>query len=243
MTLSAFANGEIFGERIGDGEVQIVAMHGWRKNHTDLEKVLQGYTAISLDLPGHGATPEPNEAWGAREYATAVAKVIDELGHPVILFGHSFGGRIAVCLAAERPDLVRSMVITGAPLIRRANQNKPPLKYKLVRWANKIGLISNERMERERQKRGSVDYKAAHGIMRDVFVKCVNESYDDELRRIKCPVEFVWGELDTAAPLGQGQEGAELVEQHTLTVIPGGSHWLVNDNPEPLREAMDRCLS
>ena len=243
MTISVFADGAMFGERIGTDDVQIVALHGWRKNHSDLDKVLEGFNALSLDLPGHGATPAPIEVWGAREYAAAVAKVIDELPHPVVVFGHSFGGRIAVCLAAERPDLVKSMVITGAPLIRKPNTLKPPFKYRAAKWANKIGLINDSRMEQERQKRGSVDYKAAHGIMRDVFVRCVNESYDDELKRVKCPVEFVWGELDAAAPLDQGRQGAALVEHHNLTVIPGGSHWLVNDNPEPLRNALKRCLN
>ena len=37
--------------------------------------------------------------------------------------------------------------------------------------------------------------------MRDVLVIAVNEHYEDVLPRVTCPVELVWGDDDTAAPL------------------------------------------
>ena len=61
-----------------------------------------------------------------------------------------------------------------------------------------------ERMESLRQRYGSEDYRLATGVMRTVHVRAVNEtneSYEEQLRRIACPVELVWGDDDTAAPL------------------------------------------
>src|SRR5437764_447469 len=80
--------------------------------HADFDRTLQGVDAVALDLPGFGATPPPASAWGSADYATAVADAIDE---PMVILGHSLGGRVAAYLAALRPDLVRALVLTGAP--------------------------------------------------------------------------------------------------------------------------------
>ncbi len=43
---------------------------------------------------------EPPEAWSTLQYAEWVAPVLDELaGGPIVVAGHSFGGRVAVRLA------------------------------------------------------------------------------------------------------------------------------------------------
>ena len=63
-------------------------------------------------------------------------------------------------------------------------------------------------MEALRRRRGSDDYRNATGVMRDVLVIAVNEDYEDLLPRITCPVELVWGDDDTAAPLVDGRAGA-----------------------------------
>jgi pimeloyl-ACP methyl ester carboxylesterase len=118
------------------------------------------------------------------------------------VLGHSFGGRVAVCLAARRPELVSGLVLTGVPLLRLAATPRPALTYRLARAANRAGLLSDKRMDKLRDSRGSADYRAATGMMRDILVKSVNETYDTELRAIRCPVRLVWGERDTAAPHG-----------------------------------------
>lgn len=233
----------MFGERTGDGAAALLALHGWRHSHTDLAKVTDGFDAIALDLPGFGSSPEPNALWGAFEYAKSIAGVLEEFSSPAVVFGHSFGGRIALYLATLRPDKVRALVLSGTPLIRRSSGSKAPLSFRVAKWANKVGILSDARMEAERNKRGSADYRRESGLMRDVFVKVVNESYEDQLRAIECPVEMVWGEHDTEAPLWQAQEALELLKNGKLTVVPGGTHWITTENPAPIREAIERVLS
>lgn len=243
VVLSAFANGTIFGERYGSTPPKIVALHGWRNTHAHMTKVAQEFDAVSLDLPGFGASPEPTELWGAHDYARAVASVIREVGAPVVLVGHSFGGRVAVCLTADYPELVSGLVLTGVPLIRHAPKGNPPLKFRLVKLLNKVGLLSDERLEAEKRKRGSEDYRAATGLMRDIFVKLVNEDYSEELQKIKVPVEMVWGSEDnTSGNLKQAEEGAALIENVNLEVIEGGTHFLPTENPEPIIKAIRKLV-
>src|SRR4051794_26005869 len=132
--LQAFAGGQLFGTAFGSGAPRVIALHGWARTHADFAQVLGGLDpdvgAVALDLPGFGATPAPPDAWGGREYAEAVAPLLAELPAPPVILGHSFGGRVAVHLAAGWPDLVHALVLTGVPLLRMGAGRKPALRFR-----------------------------------------------------------------------------------------------------------------
>jgi pimeloyl-ACP methyl ester carboxylesterase len=218
----------------------VLALHGWRRDHRDFDTVLAGLDAVAVDLPGFGATPPPDEPWGAAEYAAAVDPVLDEMGQPAVILGHSFGGRVAVHLAAGRPDAVAAVVLTGVPLIRRPGSGRPKPSFRLARALNRRGLVSDARMDALREKHGSPDYRAAKGVMRDVFVRVVNESYEDQLRAMRCPVELVWGDDDPEAPLAVAEAAAALVPGATLTRVAGAGHMIPQTAPDALRQALMR---
>jgi pimeloyl-ACP methyl ester carboxylesterase len=250
--LRALAGGELFGEAWGTEPAAVIALHGWRRTHTDFNMVLGPAASrgplpsIAPDLPGFGATPAPAEAWGSEQYADAVARMIEgsEGGSsPRVVLGHSLGGRVAVRLAAEHPDLVKALVLTGAPLVsRQRSQSRPPFAFRAVRALHRLGLVGDERMELARRTHGSVDYRASDGVMREVLVRLVNESYEDSLVVIGCPVELVWGEKDTEVPLAVAESIGERVEQAVLTVCPGVGHLTPLECPEELRSAVERAL-
>ena len=110
-----------------------------------------------------------------------MADVLREIGTPVVVVGHSLGGRIGVHLAATFPELVRGLLLTGAPLIRTTSATKPKAGYRIARWLNQRGVISDARMEEARKKYGSSDYANASPAMRAVHVKLVNENYDAQI--------------------------------------------------------------
>jgi pimeloyl-ACP methyl ester carboxylesterase len=263
--LRSYCHGTVFGDRqvaepARDGQVAggadpaetpaVVALHGWGRNRDDLGRVVAGHDVLSLDLPGFGASPPPPEAWGSADYATCVSQALDEVGadtRPVVVLGHSFGGRVAVWLAADHPQQVAGLVLTGVPLLRSAGPGpKPPLGYRLVKVAHRAHLVSDDRLERARRQHGSEDYRNATGVMRDVLVRSVNEDYAEPLGRVQAPVELVWGEGDTAAPVAMARRAEQLlVEAGTpvrLTVEAGGTHDSPLRQPEALRAALDRLL-
>lgn len=242
--LSVFANGKIFGERIGVGPPRVLALHGWRKDHRDVAAVVAPFDAIAIDLPGFGASPMPTKVWGAADFAVGIAALLDEFAEPPVVFGHSFGGRVALNLAAAFPERVGPLVLTGVPLLRPKTATKSAsFTYRAAKIAHRIGVISDERIERERQKRGSADYRAARGIQRDIFVKVVNESYEVAMRKTQSHVELVWGANDTEAPLWHAEAAANLLTDANLTIVPGGTHWSLLDSPDELHQAIQRVLS
>ena len=226
MPLVALLDGAVMAESTGQGHNPplVLALHGWGRTRADWLPVLRGLDAYAVDLPGFGLSSEPPEAWGARQYAELLAPLLEGGGWTVA--GHSFGGRVAVHLAAGWPDLVDRLVLTGTPLLRPTSSGKAPLAFRAMKRLNALGVVSDERMEAERRKRGSADYRNATGVMRDTLVRLVNEDYRDQVVGTRCPVDLVWGASDTAAPLTMAQEAQGLFARATLTVSETSGHLL-----------------
>lgn len=243
MALKSVASG-VFAESHGSWPPRVVALHGWSRRGSDFDAVLAGLDAIALDLPGFGASPAPVEPHGARGYAELLAPVVGSLPEAPVLVGHSFGGRVAVCLATAVP--VRGLVLTGVPLVRRETGRSPSLGFRMARWANRIGLISDDRMERERRSRGSDDYRAATGVMRDVLVAAINESYEDELSRVRVPVSMIWGANDREVPISVADDARDLLESEgtpvRMTTVDGVGHLVPTQAPAQLRAVIDEML-
>jgi pimeloyl-ACP methyl ester carboxylesterase len=70
-------------------------------------------TAISLDRPGHGSSPL---AGGGLEInSAAVLEALDARGiDRAVLVGHSYGGGVALHVAATRPDRVEALVLLAS---------------------------------------------------------------------------------------------------------------------------------
>ncbi|MGH9150487.1 MAG: alpha/beta fold hydrolase, partial [Acidimicrobiales bacterium] len=132
--LKAFASGQLFGASLGAARPRVLGLHGWGRDHSDLLGALGGFDAMAVDLPGFGATPAPRDGWGAAAYAAAVEPVLDEMAGPAVVVGHSFGGRVAVHLAAAHPDRVGAVVLAGVPLLRLPGpRRRPPLAFRAGR--------------------------------------------------------------------------------------------------------------
>lgn len=228
-------------ERYGEAESRIWALHGWGRSRRDWESVLFDQDAVAFDLSGFGATSAPLTAWTTADYAQALLAGLPQ-GQPLVLAGHSFGGRIAVQMAALAPERVSALVLTGVPLLRRSTGGKPKLAYRVVRWLYAHKLISDERMESYRQRYGSADYRAAVGVMRTIMVSAVNEGYAEQLRAIAqagIPVRMVWGADDTEVPVAVAHAAQEILgECAELTVVDGATHQLDDHLAGPLRTAL-----
>jgi len=89
----------------------------------------RGVTLLSVDRPGYGRS-DPVKA---RDWATVgaaaddLAEVLDNLGvESVGVAGWSAGGRVALALAARRPDLVDRLVVIATPAPDEALPWIPP---------------------------------------------------------------------------------------------------------------------
>jgi pimeloyl-ACP methyl ester carboxylesterase len=245
VPLHSYLDGRLFGE-LADGPAPLlVGLHGWGRDHRDLQSAVRTHSHLLVDLPGFGVSPPPAEAWGAADYASCIAAALDEHGptEPVVIVGHSFGGRVAVCLAASRPELVRGMVLCGAPLLRLAKATGPPVTYRLGRRAHQMGLLSDGRFEAMRRARASDDYNSASGVMRRVLVRTVNESYDEQLRTVTCPVGLLWGSSDQAVPTSTIEKARGLLTTLVaVEIVDGAGHDVHLQAPGPLAAMIEKII-
>lgn len=241
MPLRVF--GDLLADVHGVGAPDVIALHGWGRRGADFVDVLDGLNAAAFDLPGFGASAAPREVIDTRQYASLVASALDVMeAGPFTLVGHSFGGRVAVRLGAARPDLVSGMLLTGVPLLRHRPPSRPSLGYRLLRSANRLGILSDDVMERIRSRRGSVDYRNANAVMRGILVATIAETYDADLDRLQCPIHLVWGADDTEVPPGVAEGVAAQLRKNGVTVeldvLDGVGHMVPLEAPDRLRTAL-----
>jgi esterase len=79
---------------------------------------------VAVDMRNHGDSPRfPSQ--GYPEMAADLAEVIESLGAPVDLLGHSMGGKAAMQLALTRPELIRRLVVADiAPVAYSHDQTR-----------------------------------------------------------------------------------------------------------------------
>ncbi|HNV55188.1 MAG TPA: alpha/beta fold hydrolase, partial [Pseudomonadales bacterium] len=95
------------------------AWHGgwcWR----DLRPLLEadGHRVWAPDLPGHGDHPLPVAQVSLQGYVESLCDLIETIGQPVVLVGHSMGGIVISQLAQQRPERIERLVYLTAMLPR-----------------------------------------------------------------------------------------------------------------------------
>ncbi len=100
----------------------VVFLHGWAMAHHTYKRTLkrlvsQGCRVLAPAMPGFGGTPNlPISQLSFAGYAAWVAEFLDAVGvdEPALVIGHSFGGGVAIALAAEHPEKVGELVLINS---------------------------------------------------------------------------------------------------------------------------------
>jgi len=233
----------------------VFLLHGWGSNlslfSAIAEVISQKYTAISLDLPGFGQSPEPDQPWGMDEYLEFTAKFIDCFeAESVIVLGHSHGGRIGIRLATEvgLPFTVSKLILVDSAgiipkrgfgyhlKVRTYKVGKAILKSVLVAKLFPNGLASFQK------KMGSSDYTQASPTMRASLVKVVNADLEPLLSKITAETLLIWGENDDETPLKDGQLMEQAIPGAGLVVLPNAGHYSFLDQAFRFRRVIESFL-
>jgi 3-oxoadipate enol-lactonase len=116
MPYLELGDASLFYEVSGRGGVPVVLVHGAMCSHVDwsyqLADLSDGFTVVTPDLRGHGASRASFESCTIGQFASDIHAMIDSLGfESVVLVGHSLGARVVLEATAQRPEHVAGLVL------------------------------------------------------------------------------------------------------------------------------------
>lgn len=234
----------------------ILILHGWdvsSANYSKLKKFSdeKGYQVFIPQLPGFIKSELPTEVYSLDDY---VKFVVDFMGKKkidyVFLIGHSFGGRVAIKLAALYPEKVKALVLTGVPAIRNktgkrlffltlAKIGKAFLLIPPLCFLKKDGFLQKGARKILYRLAGEWDYYKTKGTMCQTFKKIVGEDLLPYLSKIRVPTLLIWGESDKMVPVSVAEKMVAKIPGAKMAVIPSASHKLPYEQPKIFSE---KCL-
>ncbi len=219
------------------------------------------FRVVAPDLPGCGMSDEPRGGGAPDELIRTMAGLLTALRMvPCLVAGASFGGDIALGLAARYPERVRSLVAVAAPGL----QHWPgTLQASLARAASRLpgmlalGLRLAPRAQARWFVRGVFHDRgqASDAIVEQVaatlqapagrrtVILALRQANEwrlvmRQLGGIRAPTLLIWGERDTLYDLSAAERLRHAIPGARLTTIAGAGHMPSIERPAELAGLM-----
>jgi pimeloyl-ACP methyl ester carboxylesterase len=97
----------------------LVCIHGVGRSWRDFLQMLPGlvpwWKVLCPDLRGHGKSGRVPQRYLVHDYLEDIGSLLQHIGRPVILLGHSLGALLSLSAAARWPESVRAVVAEDPP--------------------------------------------------------------------------------------------------------------------------------
>lgn len=188
-------------------------LHGWGANKEIMKKAFGAYFKdfrhVYVDMPGFGAS-SMHGALATKDYAKIMKSFLDELGaNPKIIFGHSFGGKVATLLNPEYLALLSSAgIVAKKPLWVR-------FKIALFKFLKLFGLGFLYKFF------ATKDVKGMSKTMYETLKNVVDEDFSSKFADFGGKAFIFWGEEDKATPLKSGERVSRLIKNSEFHALKG----------------------
>jgi pimeloyl-ACP methyl ester carboxylesterase len=204
----------------------VIFLHGWGGSISSFlfaaKRISRNYRVTLFDFAGFGETPEPSFAYSVSDYAADVLKLMDTLNiKSAVLVGHSFGGRVAMELAAKFPSKVDALVLVDSAGIKPKRKPKYYIKVFIHKLLKKLGL---------KGLRGSSDYSILTPVMKQSFIKVVNYDQSHLLPLIRQQTALFWGDGDKETPFYMAKKLKNGIRNSELFMLRGGHFAYAEDS-------------
>lgn len=240
-------------ESTGSGPA-LLLLHGLGGGLADWEPQVAPFAAryrvIRLDVRGHGASDKPRGPYRVEDFTGDAIAVLRTQGTgPVHVVGLSMGGMIALQMALDAPELVRSLVLANTgPEVRAEN-----LKERIALWQRRIltRMLSMEKwaialsdrlfpepgqepMRAEFRRRWAANDPIAY---REAYQALLRWSVADRLGEITKPTLVIHSEFDYTT-LERKQRWATRIPTARTVTIAGGRHAVSMDKSADFNRAV-----
>lgn len=231
MAYAELTQGSVWYDEQGDGE-PLVLLHGGAVDSRffadNIGPLAERFRVIATDLWGHGRTADRPGYFSLDSFATDVAELIETAaGGPAHVLGHSIGSAVALELAMRRPELVRKLVqISGGFDVEADAALERPSIDDMVKQT--VAFLGST-------------YGAVSPDGEDHFAVVVRKDFEMSSREPAYTAEDV-GKIthrtlvmvadDDITPIEHQLEFYRALPNGELAVVPGTSHFLLQEKPE-----------
>ena len=211
----------------------LLLLHGWGTSLDTFAALIEDlrrlFRVVAFDFPGHGGSDMPPAVWRVDDFVGLTLELMAALEiERASVLGHSFGGRVAIKLAAAHPERVDRLVLVDSAGVPPARTVRRVLKRGASRFGNAVGRRLGRPGQALRRRIvariASTDYINA-GPLRDTFLAIVKEDLRPALPRIKAPTLLVWGESDDDTTLADAHTMEKLIPGARLLVLKNSGHF------------------
>ena len=245
----------------GKGE-NLILIHGAGGNlnmwYHQLPVLSKSYHVITYDVRGAGETESPDTGYSIPLFVEDIHELMIAMGvAEAHILGYSMGGRIAVEIAINYPQMVKSLVLSNSTL-----QPSRPSRESVEGWRTMLdildkgdikkaaeiiasgafspGFISKNPAEFEKY-RNVVLRNKPDGLAR-IMRSLVTPAAPPDLSKIRCPVLLIMGANDPNVGGEQGKKAQEEIAGSKLIILPTG-HAAPVELPDRFNSAVMEFLS
>jgi len=203
------------------------------------------YRCLVYDCRGQGRSSKPDEPYRPTLHAADLGALCDALGIERAFFvGLSNGGTALLYLAAERPELVRALVVSGvfahADPLQQAKlrswatameTGSAPLRFDVSMpwvWGARFLSANHDRVMKFRDRALLMPQRAAINLIRGAM----DHDASAALPRVTSPALVLVGAEDVLTPRWLAEDLVQQLPNARLEVLSGGGHAVALEDPE-----------
>lgn len=243
----------------GSGD-PVIFIHGLAEDHHTWRAQQHAPTqfqSFAYDLRGHGLTTIGQCDGSLAQLGTDLLAFIEKVTGPAVVVGFSLGGTVALWAAAERPDLIKRLVVLGTSSV----VGRSAVQFYEDRIAKAADIGSAAFKEAMRSDTAAGLFRA-HAVLDQVvearlaavgdglgyinasraMMRVHAEPLTPRLSLIKSPVVVIGAEHDKFCPQKAAAIILEALPQAKFLSIPDAGHLMNIDNPDAVSEALLNAL-
>jgi len=233
----------------GEGEQVFILLHGLfgaLSNFRDVTDFLsKRFTVVLPQLPIYDL---PLLNTNVKQLAKHLSNFIDHMGYDKVnLLGNSLGGHVGLVYAADNPDKVESMVLSGSSgLYENAfggsfprREDKNYLREKIALTFYSPDMVTDELVDECHE---AVNNRNKVIRILSIAKSAIRHNMAKELPNYKMPVCLIWGKNDTITPPEVAVEFHEVLPDSELYWIDKCGHAPMMEHPAEFNQYLGEWI-
>jgi pimeloyl-ACP methyl ester carboxylesterase len=189
------------------------------------------HRVIGIEMPGFGDSAPNERHQTSREMASTVARALQGLGlDDYVVWGTSFGGRIALWLALEAPEAIDKIVLE-APIAILPEGHQPPRDPSPEAFQRRF-FAHPERMTPTAPPDPALMQKQMGLVMRLIGPASRDAELERRMPEIQTPTLVLIGTRDGVVSPEWGREYMRRLPNCNFLLVYDAAHEIASDRPE-----------